>query len=426
MAAWTGRAVDTSVMPSLVASVRTERVALSQLPGHLGCQLRREAARLADSGEFAQFELGLRREFPALTGEVCRLGVGLAAHGDIFAGGHGHRPSDQPRRSGEQDRLAALRRCSHAHDQARGQNDPVVGAKHGGAEPADPVHNQAPPSSNVIASGFSDQLLKLPVRKTASAFGAQMISDALQRALLAHGFVSAEQMRRHGPAIAEMIRIVLSHVARSREGAGLFDFADRVFVGALREVAAPVVADRTSWHVPPAKSPRRMSRAMTACAAGNRGCAMRHDPASAAIVIMMRSLKVYGMAQAVEDLVEQGSSAFEAAVPILSQLLKAEVAEREVRSIAYHLKAARFPAYKDLAGFDFAASEINEALVRQLHRGEFIDGAHNVVLIGGPGTARPTSRRRLASRPSSITGRRSGSSPPSNSSTCSSKRRQRA
>ena len=47
-------------------------------------------------------------------------------------------------------------------------------------------------------------------------------------------------------------------------------------------------------------------------------------------------------------------------MPILSQLLKAEVTEREVRSIAYHLKAARFPAYKDLAGFDFAASEINE------------------------------------------------------------------
>ena len=130
-----------------------------------------------------------------------------------------------------------------------------------------------------------------------------------------------------------------------------------------------------------------MSRAMTACAAGNRGCAMRHDPASAAIVIMMRSLKMYGMAQAVEDLIEQGSPAFEAAVPILSQLLKAEVAEREVRSIAYHLKAARFPAYKDLAGFDFAASEINEALVRQLHRCEFIDGAHNVVLIGGPDPA---------------------------------------
>lgn len=40
---------------------------------------------------------------------------------------------------------------------------------------------------------------------------------------------------------------------------------------------------------------------------------------------------------------------------------RSEVAERKVRSIAYQIKAARFPAYKDLAGFDFASSEINEA-----------------------------------------------------------------
>ena len=46
---------------------------------------------------------------------------------------------------------------------------------------------------------------------------------------------------------------------------------------------------------------------------------------------------------------------------MLSQLLKAEMPEREVRSIAYPMKAARFPADKDLSGFDFAASEINEA-----------------------------------------------------------------
>lgn len=79
---------------------------------------------------------------------------------------------------------------------------------------------------------------------------------------------------------------------------------------------------------------------------------MRHDPASGAIIIMLRSLKMYGLAQAATDLMEQGAPAFEAAVPILSQLLKAELAEREVRSIAYHMKAARFPAYKDLSGFD--------------------------------------------------------------------------
>ncbi len=56
-------------------------------------------------------------------------------------------------------------------------------------------------------------------------------------------------------------------------------------------------------------------------------------------------------------------SAFDAAVPILSQLLKAETAEREARSIAYQIKDARFPACKNLAGFDFASSEANEALV---------------------------------------------------------------
>ena len=115
---------------------------------------------------------------------------------------------------------------------------------------------------------------------------------------------------------------------------------------------------------------------------------MRHDPAAGAIVIMLRSLKMYGMAQAVTDLIEQGAPAFEAAIPMLSQLLKAELAEREVRSIAYHMKSARFPAYKDLSGFDFAASEINEATVRTLHRCEFMDGAQNVVLIGGPGTGK--------------------------------------
>src|SRR5208282_4111862 len=122
------------------------------------------------------------------------------------------------------------------------------------------------------------------------------------------------------------------------------------------------------------------------CAKSGRR-AMRHDPASGTI-IMLRSLKMHGMAQAVGELTEQGSPAFEAAVPILSQLLKAETADREVRSTAYQLKAARFPNYRDLTGFDFASSEVNEALLRQLHRCEFLEDAHNVVLVGGPGTGK--------------------------------------
>lgn len=99
------------------------------------------------------------------------------------------------------------------------------------------------------------------------------------------------------------------------------------------------------------------------------------------------SPKLHGMAQAVGELTDQESLAVEAAIPTLSQLLKAETAEREVRSSAYQLKVARLPAYRDLNGFNFASSGINEALVRQLHRCEFLDDANNIVLVGGPGRA---------------------------------------
>ena len=61
-----------------------------------------------------------------------------------------------------------------------------------------------------------------------------------------------------------------------------------------------------------------MWNAMTNCGLAMLVAAMRHDPASGAIVIMLRSLKMHGMAQAVTDLIEQGAPAFEAAVPILT------------------------------------------------------------------------------------------------------------
>jgi DNA replication protein DnaC len=106
------------------------------------------------------------------------------------------------------------------------------------------------------------------------------------------------------------------------------------------------------------------------------------------MAVTMKALKLYGMAQAVEELAAQGAPAYQAVQPILGELLKAELAEREVRSVAYQMKIARFPVYRDLAGFDFAASAVSEALVRQLHTGEFMEKAHNVVLVGGPGTGK--------------------------------------
>jgi DNA replication protein DnaC len=107
-----------------------------------------------------------------------------------------------------------------------------------------------------------------------------------------------------------------------------------------------------------------------------------------AMVTTLKALKLFGMAQAIEELATQGAPAYQQAEAILATLLKAETAEREVRSVNYQMKSARFPAYRDLLGFVFSESAVNEALIRSLHRCEFLEDAHNVVLVGGPGTGK--------------------------------------
>lgn len=109
---------------------------------------------------------------------------------------------------------------------------------------------------------------------------------------------------------------------------------------------------------------------------------------SDAMISTLKTLKLHGMADAVKTLAEQSSPAYQQALPILDILLKAEASERDVRSINYQMKVARFPAYRDLTGFDFSQSPVDEPLVRSLHRCEFMEDAHNVVLVGGPGTGK--------------------------------------
>ena len=107
-----------------------------------------------------------------------------------------------------------------------------------------------------------------------------------------------------------------------------------------------------------------------------------------AVVLSLKSLKLYSMAGAVSELAEQGAPAYQQATGLLDQLIRAEVADREVRSINYQMKIARFPAHRDLTGFRFADSAASEAQVRTLHRCDFVQQTENIVLIGGPGTGK--------------------------------------
>lgn len=102
----------------------------------------------------------------------------------------------------------------------------------------------------------------------------------------------------------------------------------------------------------------------------------------------LKALKLYGMAHSWPELVAHSRHHAFDPERFLSELIAAEAAEREVKSLAYQMRAARFPVHRDLAGFDFTQTKVDEMLIRRLHQAEFLDTAQNVVFIGGPGTGK--------------------------------------
>ena len=73
----------------------------------------------------------------------------------------------------------------------------------------------------------------------------------------------------------------------------------------------------------------------------------------------------------------------------LLRLCERELVDRQQRATERRIKAAKFPTLKTIEGFDFSAQpSINEALVRELLGGEFIDRRENVLLIGNSGTGK--------------------------------------
>jgi DNA replication protein DnaC len=109
---------------------------------------------------------------------------------------------------------------------------------------------------------------------------------------------------------------------------------------------------------------------------------------SSDIVAALKGLSLHGMASAWPEVL--GTARIKALdhETVLHQLLKAEAAQREVRSMAYQMRVARFASHRDLAGFDFTQAQVDEGLIRDLHQMKFLESAHNVVLIGGPGTGK--------------------------------------
>lgn len=102
----------------------------------------------------------------------------------------------------------------------------------------------------------------------------------------------------------------------------------------------------------------------------------------------LKTLKLFGMAQAWNEIQAELPRQPLSAEALLLRLLDAEQADRQARSLSYQLKVARFPVHRDLMGFNWSESPLPAERIEQLITGNYLDSAQNLILVGGTGTGK--------------------------------------
>jgi len=106
------------------------------------------------------------------------------------------------------------------------------------------------------------------------------------------------------------------------------------------------------------------------------------------VLELMTRLKLYGMRAAYDEVMTTGIKRRHEPPRIVGDLLSAEIAEKQARSIKYQLTIAKLPLAKDIDDFNFAGTPINQTLIRDLAGGAFLAEQRNAVLVGGTGTGK--------------------------------------
>jgi len=105
-----------------------------------------------------------------------------------------------------------------------------------------------------------------------------------------------------------------------------------------------------------------------------------------ALIDQLTALRLHGMATCAQDLL--ASRKPPSLTTALRQLIDAETVERQVRSIQYQMRIAKFPHHKDFATFDYSAAAVRQVQIEPLCSGQFTQDAHNLILVGGTGTGK--------------------------------------
>ena len=106
------------------------------------------------------------------------------------------------------------------------------------------------------------------------------------------------------------------------------------------------------------------------------------------LVTLCRSLKLYGMATAMDELLAERPRKSSDPIHWINNLLQAEQVERQVRSLRYQLRVARIPVHRELDHFIWEESEVNQQHIEQILQSDFIEQAHNLIFVGGTGSGK--------------------------------------
>jgi len=105
------------------------------------------------------------------------------------------------------------------------------------------------------------------------------------------------------------------------------------------------------------------------------------------LVENLRELRLYGMAETLPEILAKPRSGTSLDI-LLMQLIRAEQSDRQVRSLHYQMKVAKFPHPRDLAGFNFDESPLDAEQLHALSARDFTGSANNLILVGGTGTGK--------------------------------------
>jgi len=109
---------------------------------------------------------------------------------------------------------------------------------------------------------------------------------------------------------------------------------------------------------------------------------------TAEITTRLKALKLFGMATQCDELLHQATRQPPAPELWLSHMIEAEEQERQRRSIRYQMGIAKFPLARDLDEFNFEETALDQAYIKALYQGQFIEQAHNLLFVGGTGTGK--------------------------------------